>query len=192
MPKPRPLRPDELARTLVGRFERKPGGQPGLADKLRQLHTKFGARSRRVFLCWYRWTGEEEGEGQAVLLREIEILPTPLVSDLTAILRNPYSAGQLPVGTVRVDEVSAAIAEDTLLGRLAPGGPPIEGPVVFFFEIAEDGRSGAPALRNRYRLAGAPSRKETDVCWTLLLERASNDRTRPGVLSGDPLPTSDR
>lgn len=192
MPKPRPLRPDELARTLVGRFEQRPGGQPGLADRLRQLHTKFGARSRRVFLCWYRWTGEEKGEGSCVLAKEFELLPTPKVADLTAVLRNPYSGGQLPNGTVRVDEVSAAIAEDTLCGRLVPGLGPLVEPWEFFYEIVEDGRSGVPGLRNRYRLAAAPSRRETSVCWAILLERASQDRTRAGELPADPVALLDR
>ncbi len=188
MPQPRPLRPFE--RTLVGKFERKPGGQPGLADRLRQLHTKFGARSRRVFLVWVRWTGHTAGEGHAEVVREVELLPTPKV-DALGVTFNPYSGGELPVGTLRLSEVSAALPMDTLLGRLIPGEgvPPQE--YEFFYEVAEDGRSQnangqpVPPLRERYRVLGEPVRRETRVQWELLLERASEDRTRDGEVNED-------
>lgn len=189
MPKPRPLRPEELGRTLVGRFERKPGGAPGLADRLRQLHTKFGARSRRVFLVWTRWTGASPGEGTNEVFREVEILPTPAVSDLSGVALNPYSVGKIPIGTLRIDEVSAALSEETLLGRLVPAGDgPIPAVYEFFYEVVEDGRSGGEPLRQRYRLLGQPARKETDICWTILVERASPDRLRDGAPSSELAP----
>lgn len=187
MPRPRPLRPDELARTLIGRFEKKPGGQPGIADKLRQIATKLGARPYRVMLCWYRSTGDEVGEGDLVLVRELEILPTPTVVDVVNVSRLPFPPGQLPEGTLKVDEVSAGMAEDTLLGRMQPGGGPLPEPYQFFYEVFEDGRSGAPGLRQRYRLYGQPSRNATNVCWSLMLQRASGDRLRDGRLVNDPV-----
>lgn len=178
MPKPRPLRPDELQKTLVGRFERKPGGQPGLADRLRQFHTKFGARSTRVFLIWAQWNGDQRGEGDPVVIQEIEILPTPKVSELTAVTFNPYSAGKLPVGAIGVSEVSAALSADVLCGRLRPGGEPLGPKDEFWYELREDGRSGVPALPQRYRLLGQPNRRETNISWSLVLERSSDDRSR--------------
>lgn len=188
MPRPRALRPDEVARTLVGRFEKKSGG-PGLVDKMRQLHTKFGARSRRVFLVWVRWTGVDRGEGGVRVIREFELLPTPEVADGAS--RNPYSAGMLPMGSIRLNEVSAALSIDTLTGRLVPGAGPIEQPDDFFYEIQEDARSGQPGARARYRVAGEPLRRETDVCWTVPLQRASNDRSRDGKLPALPIPEED-
>lgn len=178
MPRPRPLRPDEIKRSLVGRFEQKPGGQPGLADRLRQLHTKFGARSTRAFLVWLEWNGSMRGEGDVVVHRRIEILPTPKVSDLTAIALNAYSAGKLPVGSVRLDEVSAALALDILMGRLVAGGPILEERFDFFYQLMEDGRSGVPAIPMHFRIMSTPTRKETNISWSILLERISEDANR--------------
>ena len=192
MPKPAPLRPDQLRGTLVGRFEQKAGGLPGLADNLRQLHTKFGARSRRVFLVWIGWSGDERGEGDPQVLHEMELLPTPKVSEGTAVSRNGFSAGVLPVGSLRIDEISASLAEDTLYGRQIPGGGPPPANVDFYYGIVEDGRSGTPGPRQRYRLYGQPTRRETAVCWALVLERASNDRARDGDVVSDPQLLADR
>lgn len=178
MPKPRALRPDEIRRSLVGRFEQRAGGQPGLADRLRQLHTKFGARSRRVFLVWVASNGDQRGEGQLTVVARIELLPTPKVSDLSAVSKNPYSAGIMPVGSIRVDEISAALSEDVLSGRLVPGGPPLDARTDFFYQLVEDGRSGVPSIPQHYRLFGQPTRKETNISWSVLLERISEDWLR--------------
>lgn len=186
MPKPRALRPDEIKRTLVGRFEQKPGGQPGLADKLRQLHTKFGARSRRVFLVWVGWTGDTRGEGDPSVVKVIELLPTPKVSDLTSVALNPYSAGKLPVGSIRVDEVSAAMSEDVLAGRLVAGGADLGPKMDFFYELREDGRSGVPSLPQRYRPLAQPTRRETNISWSIVLDRVSEDRLRNLSIPVDP------
>lgn len=182
MPRLRALLPGEARHTLVGRFEGTKE-HPGLAARLRQLHTKFGARSRRVFLVWTRSTGEERGEGTEVELARVEVLPTPYIADLTAVALNPYSAGKLPVGSIRVDEVNATFTRDELTGRVVPGDDRklSEQPDVdFFYEVVEDGRGEDPAPRMRFRLAAEPSRTETNVCWVLLLERASEDRARSG------------
>lgn len=190
MPKPRALRPDELKRTLVGRFT---GTQdrPGLADRLRQLHTKFGARSVRVFLVWTKWTGAERGEGVEQTIRELEILPTPKVSDLTGITMRAAAAGKYPEGSLRVDEVSATLAKETLTGRLIPGGPALEEPYDFFYELRDDGREGVSPLRQRFLLYGEPARKETNISWSLYLQRASADRTRSGQSSAGPVDPND-
>jgi len=178
MPKPRALRPDEIRRSLVGRFEQRPGGQPGLADRLRQLHTKFGARSRRTFLLWVGWNGDQRGEGEVIVRQRIELLPTPKVSDLSAVSKNPYSAGIMPVGSIRIDEVSAAMSEDVLSGRLTPGGSPLDAQTDFFYQLIEDGRSGVASIPQHYRLFGQPVRKETNISWSVLLERVSEDWLR--------------
>lgn len=182
MPIPRPLNPGEVHRTLVGRFEGTKG-RPGLADRLRQLFTKFGARSRRVFLVWTIASGEERGEGKETELARKEILPTPLIVDLTSVALNPYSAGKFPVGSIRVGEVSAAFHRDDLTGRAVPGSTLALGEqprVDFFYEVVEDGRGDDPPPPMRFRLAAEPSRDETNVCWTLVLERSSEDRSRSG------------
>jgi hypothetical protein len=182
VPRVRPITPGEARRSLVGKFSGS-HARPGLADRLRQLHTKFGARSRRVFLVWTQATGEERGDGTETELARVEVLPTPEILDLTAVALNPYSAGKLPVGSIRVGEVSASFTRDELTGYVVPGKSerlPDLPAVDFFYEVVEDGRGEDPAPRMRFRLAAEPSRTETNVCWVLVLERASEDRARSG------------
>jgi hypothetical protein len=157
-------------------------------DRLRQLYTRFGLRSRRVFLVWTRFTGAARGEGDEVELHRAEILPTPRVSDTTSVSRNPFSAGVLPVGSVRVDQISeGCFTKDVLKGlRIPPlpsGEPFPDLPkpnIDFFYEVTEDGRGDDPDVRERFRLLGGPFRREGQFDFVVLLERASEDRTRTG------------
>jgi hypothetical protein len=157
--------------------------RPGLADRLRQLNTKFGLRAKRVFLVWSRFTGQERGEGDEKMLARVELLPTPKVSDLSAVTLNPYSGGKLPVGSIRLDEVSLTFTMDELTGKAVPGQQARRIPeaVDFFFEVQEDGRGDNPAEIQRYRLLGVPNRREGYVGWSILLERASEDPARSGA-----------
>jgi len=166
MPRVRPLPSFEHARrTLAHKLTPK-------ADRIRQFKTKFGLRSKRVFLVWTQWSGEIRGEGDERERARVELLPTPRVSDLTAISRQPRPTGIWPEGTLRVDEISAAAYNrDNLKGLTIPDVPyvvfngacssgpiglnskPVDGNefnpqdedhVDFFYEIVEDGR-GVPA-----------------------------------------------
>lgn len=194
MPKPAPLPSAESAkRTLAQRLTR-------VADRLRQFNTRFGLRSKRVFLVWTRWTGEQRGEGEEQELARTELLPTPKVGDQSAVARRPWSAGVLPEGTIRVEEISAgAYTADNLRGLVIPS-PATQAPnasrgqairargperssdprVDFFYEVVEDGRGDDPSARKRYRLLGDPARKEGALCWAVNLERASEDESRTG------------
>lgn len=182
MPKPRPLTPAEAKRTLAHRFA-------GLADRTRQLATKFGLRSKRVFLVWTEWSGSERGEGEERERARHELLPTPLVSDLTSVALNPYAAGKLPVGSVRVSEISATLTFDQLSGTRVPGRegagelPPN---VDFFYEIVEDGRGDPEPVRQRFRRLAGPTRDEDNVAWSIVLERSSEDRDRHGRSNAGP------
>lgn len=194
MPKPAPLPgPAAARRTLAHRFT-------GMADRLRQLNTKFGLRSQRVFLVWTQWSGVERGEGVEQVIAEVELLPTPRISDLTATARRGYSAGVFPEGSLRVDQISAgAYTYDMLTGRFIPGNTtesydPNDGTAVnqqgsergtnptidFWWELQEDGRGDHPASRFRYRVFGTPSRREGSVYWAVNLERADEERSRTG------------
>lgn len=190
----RALRPGEAARTLAHRLGPR-------VDRLRQRLTRFGLRSDRVFLVWTRYTGEERGEGREEILAELELLPTPEVRDLTGVTYNPFSAGTLPVGAVRVDRISSQYSEALLKGKVMPvsaeTGSDIGEPFDFFYEIVDDDRDeqrapsckpridiapvgGSAQRRKRFRVLGGPSRREGQFDWTIYLERASEDRLADG------------
>ena len=178
MPRPRPLTPSEAKRSLANRLGLR------VADRLRQFSTRFGLRSRRVFLTWTQFTGAERGEGRERVIARIELLPTPKVADATTVMRMPFAAGVLPVGSLRVSLISVAYTYDQLTGRRIPGRSddgPIPEPIDFFYELVEDGRGDDPAERQRFRVLGIPWRDEGNVGWSVLLERSSEDFARDGT-----------
>ena len=203
MPKVGPLSSAERARSTLAHRKTK------IADRLRQLNTRFGLRSRRVFLVWTKWTGKERGEGQEQQYARRELLPTPKVSDATAVRRNPRMIGIMPEGGLRLTEVSAgAYTRDNLLGTVipAPGadqeaprpvpgpavareqGEPVSDPLVdFFYEVVEDGRGDDPAKRQRFRPLAEPWRREGGLCWEVDLERADQDEHRDQTTPADDL-----
>lgn len=193
MGKPQPLPPDRARRTIAHRLA-------PLIDRVRQIPTRLGIRSNRVFLVWTKYGGDERGDGNEVEVGRLEILPTPRVADLTSLALNPFTGGILPAGSVRVDRISARFNMDVLQGKVVPAaavrGAPIKEPFDFFYEIVSDGRSDQPlqdsseaerlsggpsrAPRARFRLASFPERDEDSVQFSIILERISEDRTRDG------------
>lgn len=194
MPRPRPLPSGfDARRTLAHRLT-------GRADRLRQLATRFGVRPYRVFLVHTRWSGDKPGDGEESVVRRVEIVPTPRVSDVTAESHRPWSGGFLPEGSLRVDRISAgAYTLDALLGRRyaeepqASGGPsraaPVNGDgldprksrdVDFFWEVVEDGRGDEPAERQRFRVVGRPWRHAGGLEFVVLLEPQSGGLDRDG------------
>lgn len=190
MPKPRPLRPEEARRTLAHRLGTR-------VDRVRQLSTRFGLRPYRVFLTWTKAEGALVGRGDEAVITRVEILPTPRVTDMSALARRPWSVGILPEGTVRVDRVSVLFTADNLSGLVIPDDPPRRVPggqrvsgtalvpktdpqVDFFYEIVEDGRGDELPRRDRFRLFGQPYRDAGSISWTILLEAASDPTDRAG------------
>lgn len=90
-------------------------------DKLRQRLVSFGLRPYNVFLVWTHWSGLERGEGAETELRRIQLIPNPLVEDLSGVTLNPFTAGLLPVGSIRISQISMSLNEDNLTGKLIPG-----------------------------------------------------------------------
>lgn len=185
MPKIRPLTPGEARNTIAHRFAK-------VADKLRQLNTNFGIRPYRVFLVWQLWNGSERYEGDPVQTIECELLPTPLVATLDAVALDPRSAGVLPMGMMRLSEVSVdRYTRDRLRGIDIPGLGRFEHiPQLwsFFYEVREDGRGDCPPWRMKYKLANEPHRMADNMMWQFGIERISEDRERDGrsaYLSGD-------
>ena len=157
-----------------------------IIDKARQVAVNFGLRSRRVFLVWTRWTGVERGEGDEIEIDRLELLPTPKVTGLDAVALNAFSAGILPEGSVRIDLVSALYTEDTLRGRVPPKMNGVrweEFPkdVSFFYEVVEDGRGDVRPARQKYRVGSQFARRESNVSWSFVLERISEDNERDGA-----------
>jgi hypothetical protein len=181
----RPLTPSEAQRTFAQRFAKS-------ADRLRQLNTNFGMRPYRVFLVWQVWSGSEVGEGDVTTVAECELLPTPLLSTMDAVALDPRSAGILPIGMLRITEVSIdRYTRDRLWGLDIPGVgrfdhiPPLYS---FFYEVREDGRGDCPPWRMKYRLANEPHRMTEQLMWQFAIERISEDRYRDGksaYLTGD-------
>lgn len=190
MPKPRPLTPQQARKTLAHRLGPR-------VDRLRQISTRFGLRPYRVFLTWTHAQGALAGRGDESLIARVEILPTPRVTDMSALARRPWSVGQLPEGTVRVDRVSVLFTADNLSGLVIPSDPPRRVPdgrrvggtelvpstdpqTDFFYEVVEDGRGDDPPRRDRFRLYGQPYRDAGAVSWVVLLEAASDPTDRAG------------
>ena len=177
MPKPRPLSPLEAKNSLANRLGTR------VAPRLMQFATKFGLRSKRVFLVWTKFSGRERGEGNERVIARVELLPTPKVLDMSMLTYNPFSAGVLPVGAQRVDKVAVTYTMDQLMGKAVPGykkGEEIPEPYDFYYEIQEDGRGDDPSMIQRFRIMGVPDRREGDCSWSLLLERTSEDPYRNG------------
>lgn len=190
MPKPRPLSPQEAKRTLVARL--------GLtADRVRQIATNLGARPYRVFLLWTRATGEERGEGTDVVMKRIEILPTPVVESLEAITRGPFAGGAYPVGSMRLREVSTSFDATTLTGKRLPDGTRVDAipePWDFWYEILEDGRHELDPEPMKFRLLAPPVNDAENLQWVIGLERVEQFGGRspiPGQTLGKPAPCVD-
>lgn len=112
----RALTPDQAKRTLANKLG-------GLTDRIRQLATNFGVRPYRVFLRWTVWDGTERGEGVEQDVLTVEILPTPKLVNLDSLSFSFWHAGQIPVGSVRLEKISvASFTEDILLGKAWPAG----------------------------------------------------------------------
>ena len=96
----------------------------------------------------------------------------------------PYAAGVLPVGMTRVDLVSAKWTREELRGKIPPASQEraslIEEPYDFFWEIVDDKRMGGRPTRRKFRVVSL-TRDEGNVCWSVLLERVSEDRTPEGL-----------
>lgn len=150
------------------------------ADELRQLYTDVGLRPYRVFSVVVQWSGGKIGVGVAVVARQTEFLPTPLV-DLSPVWSEVKSAGKVEDGVATLRQISPRLTEDEVRGlffqdEIEPGQ---EG----FLEVVHDARDGQTE-RRRFTVRGAPYRKAGKFEWTCRLQRARKDRKRDGELDG--------
>lgn len=171
----RPLTRLEAKGSLANRLGR-------VADRARQVATHLGARPYRMWMVWARWTGAVRGEGRFEVLREMEVLPTPLVASLDSVTFSIFHAGTVPEGSIKVTEVSTRYTFDELQGHMVPDlhEDVIPAPYEFFYEVREDGRGDAEPVRQRYSIMSYPFRDAENAQWRLMLQRVSEPRNRDG------------
>lgn len=149
-----------------------------VADDIRQIHTDIGTRPYRVFSVVYDWTGGEVGRGEARILSEKEILPTPKV-DLSGSGTQATAAGRKSDGTAKLTEVSPRYTEDQI-HALFPTR--LTGSQRSFIEVRMDARDGDQPIRRRYTVRMAPYRNPTKFEWVVRLRSQEQDRNRQGEL----------
>jgi hypothetical protein len=154
----------------------------GTVDNVRDLFTSLGARQYEVTLIWTRWSGGERGVGFETVVHALQILPTPEISDLTAVSRELQAIGMEESGGIKISEISPRFDEDTLIGRavVGPLGAPIPEDVSFYWEVAYTSAPESPSLRRRFVPKSAPNSDPTAFEWTIELLRAAGDRGRDG------------
>jgi len=197
------LSAQEARQTLASRLA-------STANRLRARYTTFGLRPYVVELVWSRWTGGERGEGNERVLLRLPLLPIPKVEDLASINKVLFSAGTLPVGTVRISQLNPLLTADAMLGKTMPcdcqelrdavmAGRAARNlnleavkfeetpePYEFFWEIHEDGRTlpitgpHSQPVRHRFRPLSEPFLQADRFQWNILLERVSEDYGRDG------------
>lgn len=149
-----------------------------VADSLRDLLTQFGLRPYKVSILRVRWTGLTRGEGQAQVVSELVLLPTPKVvsiENLEAVL-SPIGVNE--TGTLELVQISTSYTEEQLRGLTARGEAiPANEEVLYEIEFQRlDG--GGPLEKRRFTLASAPEYKPGAFQWAVRLERARGGRAR--------------
>jgi hypothetical protein len=168
-----PLTAEEARQTFAHRLG-------AVADRIRGIATRLGARPYRVFFVYTKFTGEERGAGAEVEISRTEILPTPLVSSLDNIALRASEAGIIRMGSLRLTGVSTSYTQDQLEGRMTPEEHTADTrqPYRFFYEVVEDGRGDPNPTRGKYRLLTTPMRRATQADWSFSLEKIDADRPR--------------
>lgn len=151
-------------------------------DRARQIDVRLGNRPYQCFLVWTRWDGAARGDGNQVVVCRHQILPTPVVTDLTAMQKKPTSVGVVLDGTLRITEISTQYTLEVLLGQTLPekGEDQVPQPLDFFWEVVEDGRHCDPAERKRFRVFSAPFLDAPNQQWVIMLQKMSGDMGRDG------------
>lgn len=152
-----------------------------VVDSIRDLYTCFGARAYKIVRVRTRWSGGRRGEGVEEVIEEVELLPTPLIDDLTTLINVASRVGGNEEGIIEVTEVSPRYSEDFLTGKLSDGQ---ETPTdeQFYYEISLP--QGGSFIRRRFVLNSAPSKEPLAFQWKLELTKVDEDRSRRGFPRG--------
>ena len=162
----------DLKKTLAQRFI-------PLADDLRNLLTRFGLRVLKVRIVKVRWGNGRRGTGAPMVESTLDILPTPLVQDLSTLTEVANPVGLDEVGSILVSEISGRFTEDQVRFLDTDGRQP--GPdEEIFWEIEFPRIDGKPSVKRRFALRSAPMYFAGRLQWQVRLERAHHDRGRNG------------
>lgn len=149
-----------------------------VADRIRDLFVRFGTRPYKVRVVRVRWSAGRRGVGAPVIEREMDILPTPLVQDLSTLTEIVQPVGLDEVGSILVSEISGRFTDNDLRFLSADGRPP-DPDVEVYYEIEFPKLDGTSDKR-RFFLRSAPHYAAGRFMWQLRLEKAHEDRARNG------------
>lgn len=166
----------EYAQTLIQKLT-------PVADKMRDLKTRLGARPYQVALITVRWSGGRRGVGTPEVAAMRPILPTPRVASLDSMTLLLQSVGLDESGTIRVSEISPSYTEDELRG-VGPQGQSVPSDTEFFWEITYPRPAPAFAVKRRYQLRSAPMYNSTAFHWVVVLNKATEERDRIAGIPG--------
>lgn len=151
-----------------------------VADRVRDLHTKFGLRPYKVRVVRMQWASGERGRGLPVVAKELDILPTPLVQDLSTMMEIVQPVGLDEVGTIIVSEISGRFTDDDLRFAGSDGSSPGPDEEVFYEIEFPRTPDGLPGDKRRFFLRAAPMYFAARFQWQVRLEKAHEDRMRNG------------
>ena len=163
----------ELSNTLAQRLI-------PVADNIRNLFTRFGLRTYKVRIVRVRWSDGRRGRGVPQVVAEKDILPTPLVQDLSGITEILNPIGLDEVGTITVSEISGRFTDDELRFLAEDGEPPGPDEEVFYEIEFPDPDGNRDSVKRRFLLRGAPYYNAGRFQWQIRLERVNEDRSRDG------------
>jgi len=172
----RPLRSEEVGRTLTARMG-------PIIDRLRQLHTSFGLRPYRVFLVHVAWSGSRRGDGGATEISRREILPTPLVIDMSSVNEIIRATGNTEEGGIKIVEISSKYSQDDLMGVTLDLQDPAllltgKRNVEFFWEVVENRPRNPKPSRRRFVPNAAPELSRDTFDWRVNLTRQAGEGNR--------------
>ncbi len=151
-----------------------------VADQLRDLYTVFGLRPYLVRLVKTKWSLGRRNQGVEQVVFSRDILPTPLVSDLSGVAQVSSPIGLDEIGDVVVSQISGRFTEDQLRGSDDLGNPPDKDEDLYY-EIEFPTPGDGQGERRRFTINSAPMYFSDKFAWTLHLERQRMDRTRGGT-----------
>lgn len=147
-----------------------------VVDRAREVAAQMGLRPYRVSFVHVRWTGRKKGDGVEEVVTQRDILPAPLIADLSGITRTMSAAQIEEAGSVLIDKISAYYSEDQILCRPATGKPLPENEAIYYEVQLGNG--------DRRRLVpvgtGVPTFKAV-TGWSVLVSVQSGGRARNGA-----------